>query len=86
MPQLRKPTRTPKSGRLGSINRFAAAVLACVWAVAGLAGFAAASVTGHRVLVPARLFSLWYELLWTRVAVEGRLLKWNQIVTPWRAG
>lgn len=74
------------SAKIRSINRIGAAILSFVWAVAGLAGFAAAFVTGHRVLVPAGLFSLWYALPWTRVAVEGRLLKWNQFVTPWRAG
>ena len=72
------------AGKLGSVNRFMAAVLACVWSAGGLAGLAAAFLTGRRPLALAALFALGYALLWARVAIAGRLLKWNQIATPWR--
>ena len=63
------------AGDLGSVNRFMAAVLVCVWSAGGLAGLAAAFLTGRWLLALAGLFARGYALLWARVSIAGRLLK-----------
>ena len=77
--------RAVRRRRLGSIDRGVAAVLAAVWAVAGLAGLVAAYVYVAWPIVVAAVFALWYAVLWGRVAVESRLLTWKEFGTPWRA-
>lgn len=72
------------AGKLGSVNRFMAAALACFWSAGGLAGLAAALLTDRWLLAVAGIFALGYALLWARVAITGRLLKRNQIATLWR--
>jgi hypothetical protein len=71
--------------KLGSIDRAVAAMLALAWAVAGLAGLVAAYVYAAWPVVAAAVFALWYAVLWSRVAVQSRLLTWKEFVTPWRA-
>jgi hypothetical protein len=72
-------------GKLGHINRVVAALLSLVWACGGIAGLAAAYVTGRWLLALAALFALWYAALWAHVAAHARLLTWGEIAAPWRA-
>lgn len=71
--------------KLGSINRSAAVILALVWACAGAGGLAVAFTQGVWVAAVAGIFALWYAILWARVGIQGRLLKWSEFATPWRA-
>jgi hypothetical protein len=72
-------------GKLGSINRLVAVILALVWACAGIAGLVVAYVYGRRMAAVVAFFALWYAVLWVRVVVHARLLTWSQVATPWRA-
>jgi hypothetical protein len=72
-------------GKLGQINRAVAAILALVWACAGIAALVAAYASGRWVLALAALVALWYATAWARVVARARLLTWNEIATPWRA-
>lgn len=60
-------------------------MLAVAWAVAGLAGLIAAYEYVAWPIVVAAVFALWYAVLWSRVAVQARLLTWKDFVAPWRA-
>jgi hypothetical protein len=71
--------------KLGHINRAAAAILALVWACAGIAGLVAAYVYGRWVVALPALFAFWYAVLWARVVAGARLLSWSEVATPWRA-
>jgi hypothetical protein len=71
--------------KLSSINRLVAAILALVWASAAVAGFVVAYLSGRWVVFLLALFALWYAVLWARVAVQARLLRWSEVATPWRA-
>jgi len=73
------------SGKLGSINRAVAAMLALIWACAGIAGLVAAYAYGRWLLALAALFALSYAALWTRVVARARLLTWKEIAAPWLA-
>jgi hypothetical protein len=75
----------PNAVKLGSINRFVAAILTLVWACAGVAGLIVAFTQGVWVAAVAGVFALLYAILWGRVATHARLLTWSDIVTPWRA-
>jgi hypothetical protein len=72
-------------GKLGHINRAVAAILALLWACAGIVGLVAAYAYGRWVLGLAALFSLWYAVLWAHVVARARLLTWKEIGVPWRA-
>ena len=61
-------------GKLGHINRAVAAILALLWACAGIVGLVAAYAYGRWVLGLAALFSLWYAVLWAHVVARARLL------------
>ena len=73
------------SAKLGSVNRFAALILALVWAGAGIAGLAVAFAYGVWIAGVAAVFALWYAVLWARIAIQARLLTWSEFATPWRA-
>ncbi len=49
--------------KLGSINRLVAAMLALVWASAGVAGLVVAHIYGAWVAAVAAIFALWYAAL-----------------------
>ena len=49
--------------KLGSINRLVAAMLALVWACAGVAGLVVAYIYGAWVAAVAAVFALWYAAL-----------------------
>jgi len=66
------------------VNRGVAAILALVWACAGIAGLLAAYASGRWVLGLAALFALGYAILWVRVVVGARLLNWTEFAMPWR--
>ena len=72
-------------GKLGHINSSVAAILALVWACAGIVGLVAAYAYGRWILALAALFALWYAVLWARVAARARVLTWKKIAVPWRA-
>ena len=74
-----------KSAKVGSISRVVAAMLALVWACAGIAGLVVAFTQGLWVAGIAGVFALWYALLWARVGIRARLLTWRESATPWRA-
>ena len=71
--------------KLGHINRAVAAILALVWACAGIVGLVAAYAYGRWVLAFPALFALWYAVLWAHVVARARLLTWKEIAVPWRA-
>jgi uncharacterized membrane protein YfcA len=73
-----------KHGHINRVNRAVAAILALVWACAGVAGLVAAYVYGRWLVGIAAVFALCYALLWVRVVVRARLLKWSEIARPWR--
>lgn len=73
------------AARVGSINRLVAAILALVWACAGVAGLTVAFTQGMWVAAVAGVFALWYAILWARVGIQARLLTWSEFATPWRA-
>jgi uncharacterized membrane protein YjjP (DUF1212 family) len=70
--------------KLDQINRLVATLLAVVWAVAGLGFLWVGLLQGRWIAVILATFALGYAFLWTKVAVEGRLLNWRDILTPWR--
>ena len=74
-----------KSAKVGSISRVVAAMLALVWACAGIAGLVVACTQGLGGAGIAGIFALWYALLWARVGIRARLLTWRESATPWRA-
>jgi hypothetical protein len=71
--------------KLGSINRLVAVILALVWGCAGIAGLVVAYVYDRWVAAVVALFAFWYAVLWVRVVVQARLLRWSEVATPWRA-
>jgi hypothetical protein len=73
------------AAKLGSINRVVAAILALVWTCAGLVGLTVALTQGVWVAAIAGIFALWYAMLWARVGIQARLLRWSEFATPWRA-
>ncbi len=73
------------AAKFGSINRLVAAILALVWACAGVAGLTVAFSQGLWVAGIAGVFALWYAILWARVSIQARLLTWSEFATPWRA-
>jgi len=71
--------------KLRSINRLIAAILALIWACAGVGGLVVAYVYGTGVAAVAAVLALWYAALWIRVVVHARLLAWSEVAMPWRA-
>jgi uncharacterized membrane protein YciS (DUF1049 family) len=66
------------------IHRIVALMLAIAWSCAGSIGLALA-LTEHRLSIAlAALFALGYAILWLRVFAYGRLLRWSDVVLPWR--
>jgi len=83
---LRLPnTRLILKQQLSSINRIVAVILSVVWATAAVAALVVAYVSGRWVVLLAALSALCYAVLWLRVVVQGRLLTWREVSTPWRA-
>lgn len=73
--------RQPQS----QVNRFAAALLAVIWAC-GCASALFVTFVKHRPLaIVGAVFALAYALMWARVAIQARLLEWRDIAKPWRA-
>lgn len=73
------------AAKFGSINRVVAAILALVWACAGVAGLTVVFSQGLWVAAVGGVFALWYAILWARVGIQARLLTWSEFATPWRA-
>ena len=65
--------------------RIVGGALAAVWLAAGVAAVAVAGLTSRWVLLVPGLFALWYGLVWSRVARQGRLLRGRELWAPWRA-
>jgi len=73
-----------KRGHINLVDRTVAAILALVWACAGVAGLVAAYVYGRWLVGIAAVLALCYAVLWVRVLVRARLLNWSEIARPWR--
>ena len=67
-----------------SIHRFAAAMLAVIWALLGAAGFIAMARSGRWWWVLPGLFAFWYAWVWVVVVAHGRRLTWREASMPWR--
>lgn len=82
-PNFRRDMQTRR--KLSGLNRFAAALLAFAWLVAGCVAIVFGLASGHWLLVTGGLLATVYGLLWIRVVVRSRLLSWKEFIIPWRA-
>ncbi len=67
------------------MSRFVAGALGVIWAGAGMAGLVLAYDYDRWLIAVPALFALAYAVLWFRVTACARLLRWSDIVAPWRA-
>ena len=65
-------------------TRVIGALLAAVWIGGGLLALAVGAVRGGWLLLIAGAATVWYGLVWVRVAREGRQLRWPEGLLPWR--
>ncbi|MEO5595540.1 MAG: hypothetical protein ABIQ97_00110, partial [Lysobacteraceae bacterium] len=67
------------------VNRFAAALLAVLWACGCAMGLLATFAMHRPLAIIGAVFALAYAVMWARVAIQGRLLAWSDIAKPWLA-